>query len=216
MAYLPHQVAVNSALLFGILLFNPLLSAQTDDSASERPKVTAVRFWSQADTTRIAIEATGQFEFRSDSLHNPERLFFDVIGARPQIGPKGVNVIPVRDRFVRQIRVAQLDFHQHLILPVTGRLLVTHPGCRARTIGKPNGPRHLGFECNCRRFPKTRSYVSIDCKRWRRPSPGRTYGGRCRSCQIERLLSGRCHLRGDQGRRYDGTAAGSRGDCEET
>ena len=47
-------------------------------------EVTAVRFWSLAGVTRIAIETNGEFQFRSDHIYNPERIFFDVIGARPR------------------------------------------------------------------------------------------------------------------------------------
>src|ERR1039457_59610 len=69
--------------------------------------VTAVRFWTLGDITRIAVETTGQFEFHSDRLVNPDRIFFDLPGTRPQLGRKTVNVIPVGDQFVRQIRVAE-------------------------------------------------------------------------------------------------------------
>ena len=75
--------------------------------AQETGRVTAVRYWSLADGTRIAIETDGDFHFRSDRLENPDRLFFDVVGAKPAVGHRGVNVIPVSDRFVRQIRVAE-------------------------------------------------------------------------------------------------------------
>jgi len=69
--------------------------------------ITAVRFWSQGDVTRIAIEATGQFEFHFDRLTNPERIFFDLPATHPKLSNKYVNVIPVGDRLVRQIRVAE-------------------------------------------------------------------------------------------------------------
>ena len=75
--------------------------------AQETGRVTAVRYWSLGDGTRIAIETDGDFHFRSDRLENPDRLFFDVVGAKPAVGHKGVNVIPVSDPFVRQIRVAE-------------------------------------------------------------------------------------------------------------
>ena len=112
MVYLPPRyrscAAVGSAALFCFLL--PLGAgqavSQTDETSSERPKVTAVRFWSLTDNTRIAIEATAQFQFRSDRLQNPERLFFDLVG-KPDMGPKGTKIIAVGDRLVRQIRIAE-------------------------------------------------------------------------------------------------------------
>jgi N-acetylmuramoyl-L-alanine amidase len=69
--------------------------------------VTAVRFWSLGDVTRIAIESDGDFSFRSDHLENPDRLFFDLVGAKPSLGARGMAVIPVSDTLVRQIRVAE-------------------------------------------------------------------------------------------------------------
>jgi N-acetylmuramoyl-L-alanine amidase len=59
------------------------------------------------DVTRIAIEATGQFDFHSDRLPNPDRLFFDLPGTKPDLERRGVNVIPVHDRYLKQIRVAE-------------------------------------------------------------------------------------------------------------
>jgi len=71
--------------------------------------VTAVRHWSLGDVTRIAIEveADGGFHVRSDRLENPDRLFFDIVGATPRLGKRGVRVISVDDAFVKQIRVAE-------------------------------------------------------------------------------------------------------------
>ncbi len=112
MVYLPRRyrsyAALGQAALFCLLL--PLRAGQAvgepEESSSDKPKVTAVRFWSLLDTTRIAIEATSPFQFRADRLQNPERLFFDLVG-KPDLGPKGVKIIPVGDRLVRQIRVAE-------------------------------------------------------------------------------------------------------------
>jgi N-acetylmuramoyl-L-alanine amidase len=67
-------------------------------------KVTAVRFWTTADTTRVAVEVSAEFKYKSDHLENPPRLFFDVQGARPVMTQK---VIAVGDRLLKQIRVAE-------------------------------------------------------------------------------------------------------------
>src|SRR5438067_2136033 len=69
--------------------------------------VSAVRFWSLTDVTRVAVEATGPFDFRFDRLVNPDRIFFDFPGTTPAMEHKGVNVIPVSDTFLRQIRIAE-------------------------------------------------------------------------------------------------------------
>ncbi len=73
----------------------------------ETHRVTAVRFWSLGDVTRIAVESDGDFTVRSDRLQNPDRLFFDLVGAAPELGRKGMTVIPVSDALVKQIRVAE-------------------------------------------------------------------------------------------------------------
>jgi N-acetylmuramoyl-L-alanine amidase len=69
--------------------------------------VTAVRFWSLGDVTRIAVETDGNFRFRSERLQQPQRIFFDLQGARPRLGNKGVHTIPVNDPRLKQIRVAE-------------------------------------------------------------------------------------------------------------
>lgn len=74
---------------------------------TEPHHVTAVRFWSLGNVTRIAIETDGNFQVRSDRLDNPDRLFFDLGGTRPALSHKSLTVIPVSDQFVRQIRVAE-------------------------------------------------------------------------------------------------------------
>ncbi len=70
-------------------------------------EVTAVRFWSLGDVTRVAVETSGEFEHVFERIHSPERLFFDIKGSRSRLGRKTVHVIPVDDALIRQIRVAQ-------------------------------------------------------------------------------------------------------------
>jgi N-acetylmuramoyl-L-alanine amidase len=76
-------------------------------ASSDPPAVVRVRHWSLGDLTRISIESTGGFEYRSEQIEDPLRLFFDVQGARNGLSLKGVHVIPVGDNRVRQIRVAE-------------------------------------------------------------------------------------------------------------
>ena len=84
--------------------------------------MTAVRFWSLGEVTRVAIEVSAEFRYKSDRLTNPDRLFFDIQGARPQMVNKGMYVINVGDALLKQIRVAEtqpgvtrvvLDLEQH-------------------------------------------------------------------------------------------------------
>ncbi|MBL8231705.1 MAG: N-acetylmuramoyl-L-alanine amidase [Bryobacterales bacterium] len=69
--------------------------------------VTAVRFWSLEDHTRIAIETNETFTYRKDRLNDPPRIFFDLDAVRPQFMKKGTHIIPVGDPRVKQIRVAE-------------------------------------------------------------------------------------------------------------
>lgn len=69
-------------------------------------KVSAVRFWSLGDLTRVAIDVSAEFKFHSERLTNPDRLFFD-IQARPEMVAKGLRTIPVGDGVLKQIRIAE-------------------------------------------------------------------------------------------------------------
>jgi N-acetylmuramoyl-L-alanine amidase len=90
-------------------LISTLLLASTAAlcSSSSQLEVTAVRFWTLPEATRIAIETNGEFRFRSDKLENPDRIFFDLLGARPRMGVKGIHVTPVGDKLLKRIRVAE-------------------------------------------------------------------------------------------------------------
>jgi N-acetylmuramoyl-L-alanine amidase len=70
-------------------------------------KVTAVRFWSLGEVTRVAIEVSSEFKYKSERLTNPDRLFFDIQGAKPEMVAKGMHVITVGDSLVKQIRIAE-------------------------------------------------------------------------------------------------------------
>jgi N-acetylmuramoyl-L-alanine amidase len=85
----------SAALLFA--------QGERDSSAS----VTAVRHWSMAEVTRIAVEVTGPFTFRTDRLRNPDRVYYDIPGARPLIDGKRIYSEPVQDQLVSRIRVAE-------------------------------------------------------------------------------------------------------------
>jgi len=91
---------IAAAGLFALLL--PLYGQSSPPHA-----VTAVRFWSLTDTTRVVIETTDEFQFRSDHVPNPDRLFFDLVGLQLRMGGKGQHTINVGDKLLKQIRVAE-------------------------------------------------------------------------------------------------------------
>ncbi len=92
------------AVLAGLLLLAPACFGATP---APKTAVTAVRYWTLNDATRVVIEASGEFEFTSDRAINPDRIFFDVKGARLKLGSKGQHVIPVGDQLLRQVRIAE-------------------------------------------------------------------------------------------------------------
>ncbi len=135
----------------GFLLASVVSSfgAATKQAAS---KVSSVRFWSLGEMTRVAVEVSGGFKYKFERLTNPDRLFFDIDGARPDIGKSLQHITPVGDGIVKQIRVAEtapgvtrvvLDLESHaeytasqltspdrLIIEVRGK------GRPAPTVGK--------------------------------------------------------------------------------
>src|SRR4051812_43282614 len=70
-------------------------------------KVTSVRAWSHPDSTRVVIQTTGAFEYRSESASKPERIFVDVLRATPWIGHRRSASLNVNDARVRRVRIAQ-------------------------------------------------------------------------------------------------------------
>ncbi len=90
-------------------LISTLLLASTGAlcSSSSQLEVTAVRFWTLSEATRIAVETNGEFRFRSDKLDNPDRLFFDLLGAKPRMGVKGIHTTTVGDKLLKRIRIAE-------------------------------------------------------------------------------------------------------------
>ncbi len=90
--------------IFGVLLCAACLSAQTSTHSLQ---VTDVRFWSLNNVTRVAIETSGDFTYKSDHIPNPERLFFDIVGATPKFGGKRITVKNVGDKLLKRIRIAE-------------------------------------------------------------------------------------------------------------
>jgi N-acetylmuramoyl-L-alanine amidase len=83
----------------------PLLLAQAQPNPSLT--VTAVRHWSLSEVTRVAVEISGEFQFRTDRLHNPERVYFDILNSRPRIASRQGYSETLEDRRVNRIRVAE-------------------------------------------------------------------------------------------------------------
>lgn len=87
----------------------PAPAPSTAPPPSTLVSVTSVRFWSLGNTTRVAVELSGETKFKFERLTNPDRLFVDIADARMNLGPKGMHIVKVGDKLVRQVRVAQKD-----------------------------------------------------------------------------------------------------------
>lgn len=89
------------AISYGTLL------AQTDPLAIR--SVTAARAWSFPDVTRVAVEVSGSFQFRTDRLESPDRVYFDILNSRPRIDSKRFYSKTLDDKLVKRVRVAETN-----------------------------------------------------------------------------------------------------------
>jgi N-acetylmuramoyl-L-alanine amidase len=101
-----------------------LLMGQSDQPALR--SVTAVRHWSLKNVTRVAIEVSGTFEFRTDRLHNPDRVYFDILNSHLRIDAKRYYVETVDDSLLQKIRVAEATpGTTRVVLDLTGNATAT-------------------------------------------------------------------------------------------
>ena len=121
--------------VFGATLPVFLYAAAAEPATS----VIAVRYWSLTDVTRVAVETTGDFHFRSDRAHDPERVFVDLTGARLKIVKKGQYAVPVGDKLIKQIRVAETQ-------PGTTRVVFDLDGNVEFTASQLSNPDRLIVE----------------------------------------------------------------------
>jgi N-acetylmuramoyl-L-alanine amidase len=114
-----------------------MLLAQNDRASLQ--SVTAIRNWSLYDVTRIAIEVSGDFQFRTDRLHNPERVYFDILNARPRIDARRVWSNQINDKLVQRVRVAETN-------PGTTRVVVDLTGPVEISTSQLSSPHRLIIE----------------------------------------------------------------------
>lgn len=68
--------------------------------------LTSVRVWSVGQVTRVAIQLTGDVEFRRDQITQPPRLFLDLHGCVIKLDEGYSRVMKVDDPLVERIRIA--------------------------------------------------------------------------------------------------------------
>ena len=73
------------------------------------PLVTNVRHWSTPVYTRVAIDLQDQVQYEAARVPNPDRIYFDLHGARVAPELLGRTVDVTDDGFLQRIRVAQFS-----------------------------------------------------------------------------------------------------------
>jgi N-acetylmuramoyl-L-alanine amidase len=82
--------------------------------------ITGMRHWSNPTSTRIAIDLGGQVEYEAARVPNPDRIFFDLHGARLAPSLNGRQVEVIDDGYLKRIRAAQfLPDVTRVVLDVT-------------------------------------------------------------------------------------------------
>jgi N-acetylmuramoyl-L-alanine amidase len=81
-----------------------LLAQQAD-----RPirTISAIRHWTSGETLRVAVEVSGDFEFRGDRLHNPERAYYDILNSRPNFDSHRLYNEDIDSPLLKRVRVAE-------------------------------------------------------------------------------------------------------------
>jgi N-acetylmuramoyl-L-alanine amidase len=102
-------------------------------------RITAVRFWSLGDVTRIAIETDGEATYHAERIDTPDRLFLDLAGVRRPAGTHGVQVIPVGDALLKQIRIAVMQ-------PGVTRIVMDLTGAHEYSISQLTTPDRIIVE----------------------------------------------------------------------
>jgi N-acetylmuramoyl-L-alanine amidase len=83
--------------------------------------ITGMRHWSNPTSTRIAIDLGGKVEYEAARVPNPDRIFFDLHGAKLAPGLNGHTVEVVDDGYLKRIRAAQFQPETtRVVLDVTG------------------------------------------------------------------------------------------------
>ena len=114
-----------------------MLFAQNDRAPLH--SITAIRHWSLAEVTRIAVEVSGDFHFRTDRLHNPERIYFDILNARPRLDDKRTWSREIGDKLVQRVRVAETK-------PGTTRIVLDLAGPVEVSASQLSNPNRLMVE----------------------------------------------------------------------
>ena len=133
----PARIRIPAKWTAALVITAAVLVAQS--SHSPLRSVTAIRHWSTADATRVAVEVSGEFEFRYDHLHNPERVYFDILNSRPKLDSRRFYKASFDDKLVTGVRVAET-------LPGVTRIVLDLSGPAEMTSSTLTNPDRLMIE----------------------------------------------------------------------
>ena len=97
---------------------------------------------------------SSEFTFKYSQLTGPERMFFDIHGARPQIASKGMHTIAVGDALVQQIRVAETQ-------PEVTRVVIDLVQAASVTTSQLSNPNRLVLELRSKDAPLPPAQPSV-------------------------------------------------------
>jgi len=132
----------STKLLALTALFLPLLAAQSPGSQEVRGVSASV----DGEATIITVEVSGDFEYRTDRLDQPERVYFDILRARPRINSgvtysKDFDTIPVRRVRVAETAPAVTRIVLDLSKPVDISVSKLYGPARLRIVLRPAAGR---------------------------------------------------------------------------
>jgi N-acetylmuramoyl-L-alanine amidase len=100
---MPHRLQFG----FGLLLLMAGTAVSAPPPAASNT-LTAVRFWTLGDTTRVVIETSAETHYKQDRVPDPDRLFFDFADTTVKLNTgKRHGAFTVGDPRLKQIRVAE-------------------------------------------------------------------------------------------------------------
>ena len=84
-----------------------VLALMAQPPAPTTRSVIAVRHWVSGNSLRVAIEVTGEFDFRGDFLHNPERAYYDIPRSHPNFNSQRTYSEEINSPLLKRIRIAE-------------------------------------------------------------------------------------------------------------
>ena len=121
---------------------------------SRLPRVSNIRHWSTSNYTRIVIDVDSEVEFDQRRLANPDRIFFDLRGARLSSTLSG-KTFPVEDGFLKEIRAGQ--FQSSIV-----RIVLDLDRVQDYTIFPLYDPYRLVIDVRGANPPKEKSVVTAE------------------------------------------------------